>query len=153
MNLTQNWVYDAYVNARSPGLERALMYRLTVSTMLITLSMLLWLSAHAMAFTLRLGPVADADATVPGSESSDLPTPQLFRIKVGQDGVTLGTTHPSEGFGSPKPEIGIREVAVPQPTLKPEARQNSHPPTTYRLSGVELLLLRDTQVVVDRQAE
>ncbi len=76
------------------------MYRLTVSTMLITLSLLLWLNSYATAFTLRFGPVAGADATVPGSESSDLPTPQLFRIKVGQDGVTLGTTHPSEGFGS-----------------------------------------------------
>ncbi len=126
---------------------------LTVSTMLVTLSMLLWLSTYAIAFTLRFGPVAGADATVPGSESSDLPTPQLFRIKVGQDGVTFGTTHPSEGFGSPEPEIGIREVAVPQPIPKPEARQNSQPTTTYRLSGVELLLLRNTQVIADRQAE
>ena len=126
------------------------MYRSTVSITLVTLGMILWLSANVMAFTLRLGPVTQAEPTVPGTESSDLPTPQLFRLAVGQDGVTLGATHPSEGFGSPDPGIRFRDQSVPQPTQKPVAQQASRPSTISRLSGAELLLLRKTQVVAER---
>lgn len=129
------------------------MYRPILTSCLLMVLSLFWSFSEPVAFTFRLGPIDEVDTTMPGTEPSDLPTPQLFRFAIGQDGVIFGVTHPSEGFGRFEPQISLPETAVsqPAPTSGPQASTRQSPP--YRLSGVELLLLRDTQVVAGQPGE
>ncbi|MCZ6875327.1 MAG: hypothetical protein O7G88_17680 [bacterium] len=131
-----------------------MIYRFIMTTLLLTFLVITWcLRAQATAFTFRLGPLPETDAAIPGIEVSDLPTPQLFRIAIDQEDVIFGVIHPSEGFGVSEPEIGLPETVVPQPVLASEERADNNPSMPYRLSGVELLLLRDTQVVAGQSNE
>ena len=130
------------------------MYRFVLTTCLLVFLSLFWCSNKlAMAFAFRLGPIDQVDTAMPGAAASDPPTPQLFRMAIGQEGVTLGVIHPYEGFRGSKPEISLPAIAVPQPDQAFE-RQATDPQTPlHRLSGVELLLLRDTQVVAGQPGE
>ena len=125
-----------------------------MTTLLLTFLGITWgLRAQATAFTFRLGPLTETDAAIAGTEASELPTPQLFRIAIDPHDVIFGVTHPSEGFGGFEPTISLPETAVPQPDLASEEQTDQDPPMPYRLSGVELLLLRDTQVVAGPASE
>ncbi len=136
------------------------MSRPTIVVMLIALSTILLLSHQATAFTLRFGTVAGATLTVPGSEDSDIPTPQLLRVAVDPSGVTLGTISPTDGYGTPEPALQLQkqkrivvpvtEMAVP---TQQASQQVENPTTAYQLSGAELLLLRKTSVVADRRTD
>ncbi len=133
------------------------MSRPTIVVMLIALSTILLLSHQATAFTLRFGTVAGAPLTVPGSEDSDIPTPQLLRVAVDPSGVTLGTISPTDDYGTPEPALQLQkqkrivvpvtEMAVP---TQQASQQVENPTTAYQLSGAELLLLRKTSVVAAR---
>ena len=131
------------------------MSRPTIVVMLIALSTILLLSHQATAFTLRFGTVAGATLTVPGSEDSDIPTPQLLRVAVDPSGVTLGTISPTDDYGTPEPALQLQkrivvpvtETAVP---TQQASQQVENPTTAYQLSGAELLLLRKTSVVAAR---
>ncbi len=125
-----------------------------MTTLLLTfLGITCCLRGQATAFTFRLGPLTEADAAIPGREASDLPTPQLFRIAIDQEDVIFGVTHPSEGFGVSEPAISLPETVVPQPVLATEEQADRNSSMPYRLSGVELLLLRNTQVVAEQPNE
>ena len=136
------------------------MSRPTIVVMLIALSTILLLNHQATAFTLRFGRVAGATLTVPGSEDSDIPTPQLLRVAVDPSGVTLGTISPTDGYGTPEPALQLQkqkrivvpvtEMAVP---TQQASQQVENPTTAYQLSGAELLLLRKTSVVADRRTD
>ena len=136
------------------------MSRPTIVVMLIALSTILLLSHQATAFTLRFGTVAGATLTVPGSEDSDIPTPQLLRVAVDPSGVTLGAISPTDGYGTPEPALQLQkqkrivvpvtEMAVP---TQQASQQVENPTTAYQLSGAELLLLRKTSVVADRRTD
>ena len=130
------------------------MYRPVFTIFLLVVLSLFWCFIRpAIAFTFRLGPVAEVDTTVPGTEASAPPTPQLFRIAIGQEGVIFGVTPPSEGFGTPEPEISLPEIVAPQSAQVSDGQAADRQLRPHRLSGVELLLLRDTQVVAEHAGE
>lgn len=134
------------------------MSRPTLVVMSIALSTILLSSHRATAFTLRFGTVAGVTSTVPGSEASDIPTPQLFRVAIGPSGATLGTIAPTDGYGAPEPALQLQKRIVVTVTETAVATQQASqqvekPITAHRLSGAELLLLRKTSVVADRRAD
>lgn len=134
------------------------MSRSFIAIMLIACSTMLLGSRQAMAFTLRFGPVAGATPTVPGSEDSDVPTPQLFRVAVNPSGIRLGTLSPPDSYGTSEPALQVQtppivpitETTAPQQQASQQVEQS---PTAYRLNGAELLLLRKTSVVADRRVD
>ena len=134
------------------------MYRPAIVVMLIALSTILLSSHQATAFTLRFGTIASATPTVPGSEDSDIPTPQLFRVAVDPSGVTLGTISPTDGYGTQEPSLQLRKrIVVPiTETAMPMQQASQHVEKTtiaYQLSGAELLLLQKTSVVADHRTD
>ena len=134
------------------------MSRLITVVMLIALSTILQSIHQATAFTLRFGTIASAAPTVPGSEDSDIPTPQLFRVAVDPSGVTLDTISPTDGYGTPEPALQLQkrivvpvtETAVP---TQQASQQVEKPTIAYQLGGAELLLLRKTSVVADHRTD
>lgn len=132
------------------------MLRATIVVMMIALSTTLLPSRQAAAFTLRVGPVTHTAPIVPGSENSNIPTPQLFQVAVDTKGATLGTIAPTEGYGAPQPALRLRKRTVTPRSETPVAtsqvsQQVDNPATAHRLSGAELLLLRKTSVVAERR--
>ena len=110
---------------------------------LVLLLTLMSLSNHALAFTVRFGPVPVSDnaGIAPETTGADLPTPRLFNIAIGANGLAFG------------PRSTAPETPVVTPTFKvrsqtpPRARNVTNP---RQLSGVELLLLRDAHQVAKR---
>ena len=110
---------------------------------LVLLLTLMSLSNHALAFTVRFGsvPASDHAAIAPETTDADLPTPRLFNIAIGANGLTFG------------PRATAPETPVVTPAFKvrsqtpPHARSVASP---RQLSGVELLLLRDAHQVAER---
>lgn len=130
------------------------MYRLVLATCLLMILSLFWYSPQPVAaFAFRLGAIDEVDTAMTAAEASDLPTPQLFRIAIEQEGVIFGVIHPSEGFGIAKPEISLPEIAVPQPKQASKRQAIERHAPSRRLSGIELLLLRDTEVVAGQSSE
>jgi hypothetical protein len=129
------------------------MYRMTIQIMILLTIIALWLGGGAMAFTLRFGsvPGSDLSSAMPATEDTDLPTPQFFRVAIGPDGVTLGATHPSEGYNTSLPEVRFREEYQAQSANGQESQHVSSVSPDPRLSGAELLLLRRVHTVADRQ--
>jgi hypothetical protein len=135
-----------------------LMSRPPIIVMLIALSTILLSSHWATAFTLRFGTVAGATPTKPGSEDSDIPTPQLFRVAIDPSGATLGIISPTDGYGAPEPALQLQKPTVVTVTERAVATQQASQQveksiTAHRLSGAELLLLRKTSVVADRRPD
>lgn len=120
---------------------------------LVILTLVCCHSRQATAFTLRAGPLDEVETTMPGAGASDLTTPQLFRIAIRQDDIIFGVIHPSEGFGTPEPAIGLPQTALPQPAQTSASQAADRPASPHHLRGVELLLLRDTRVVVEQPGE
>ena len=131
-----------------------MIYRAIVAMLLLTALAITW-SVHrrSTAFTARFAPLPDAPAIRFDLDDADLPTPQLFRIAIDREGVVFGLIHAAEGFGVAGPEMRLLKPVVPQPVLIPERRTDDHPLVRYHLSGVELLLLRSTQVVAGQPNE
>jgi hypothetical protein len=130
------------------------MYRFVLTSCLLVFLSLFWCSDKlAAAFAFRLGPIEQVDTAMPGAAASDLPTPQLFRMAISQEGVIFGVIHPDEGFGRPEAEISLPETILPQPVQHFERQAVDPQVSLHRLSGVELLLLRDTQVVAGEASE
>ena len=127
------------------------MHHMRICMVIILLGVPLWFGGTAMAFTLRLGPVSDVDASsaAPVIGETDLPTPQFFRMAIGQGGLTLGVERPSDKYALPEPEIRF-EKASASPANDHQFQQANNPFRASRLSGVELLLLRKTQMTADR---
>jgi hypothetical protein len=131
-----------------------LIYRAIVATLLLMALAITWgVHRRNTAFTARLGPLPDAPATMFDLDEPDLPTPQLFRLAIDREGVVFGLIHPAEGFGVSGPELSLLKPVVPQPVLMPERRPANPPPGRYHLSGIELLLLRNTRVVAGQPNE
>ena len=133
------------------------MSRPTIVVMLIALSTILLSSHRATAFTLCFGTVAGVTTTVPGSKDADIPTPQLFRVAIDPSGATLGTISPPDGYGAPEPALQLQKRTIVTVTETAVATQQALQQvekltTAQRLSGAELLLLRQTSVVADRRA-
>jgi hypothetical protein len=133
--------------------RRKSMLRMLIQISLVLAIGVLWYGTTAMAFTVRLAPVANAavSSTIPRAEESDLPTPQFFRIAIGRDGITFGVLRQIPR--SPEPAIRFQGVRVSQPEHVPEARHARRLAVTPRLRGAELLLLRGAQMVAERQGE
>lgn len=130
------------------------MHRPFRTTFLLVILMLVCCPGRqASAVTLRAGPLDEVTTTRVGPEASDLPTPQLFRIAIRQDDLIFGMLRPSAGFGRPEPTINLPETAVPPPARTSARRAAKRQASPHRLSGVELLLLRDTQVVAEQPGE
>ena len=129
------------------------MYRMMIRIMILLNIITLWLGGEAMAFTLRLGSVPgfDVSSALPAPEETDLPTPQLFRVAIGTGGVTLGATHPSEGYSTSLPEVRFQKERQAQSATGQESQHVSSASPTPRLSGAELLLLRRVNTVANRQ--
>ena len=119
------------------------MSRATFPILLVLMLTLMSFNTHAMAFTLRFGPVPAADdaAIGRGMTDADLPTPLLFNVAVGTDGLTFG------------PRATAPSAPAVTPTLKAPSQTSSHDrriTRSHQLSGLELLLLRDAQQVAER---
>ena len=130
------------------------MFRHAIVVMLIALSTVLLSSHQATAFTLHFGTVTRATPIVPGSENSDIPTPQLIRVAVDPSGARLGTISPTDGYGTSEPALQLQtpNIVPPSETTVPQ-QQVENSTTAYQLSGAELLLLRKTSIVADRRVD
>lgn len=128
------------------------MYRATIQLLIAMTIAVFWLGGHANAFTLRLGTVSGPEASSGILEvgRNDLPSPQLFRMALSRNGMTLGVVPPSTGYQAPQTEIHYQDVRASQAPVPRAAEQLSALSTTPRLRGTELLLLRQTEVVADR---
>ena len=128
------------------------MYRVTIPLLLAITIAFFWLSRPVNAFTLRLGPVSgpEASSSIPDVGGNELPAPQLLRMAISRNGMTFGVVHPSTGYQAPQTEIHYQDVQVSQAPVPQNSDQLSALATTPRLSGAELLLLRQTEIVVDR---
>lgn len=124
------------------------MVRLIVSMKIALISLLFVLGSNAMAFTFRLAP---DDGTTYASDTHAqvapaIPTPQFFRLLLRQG---IWTFVLEEPFGRPSLTASLPEVPIhtPQPASSP-----AEPPSDQRrnLSGVEALLLRHPQTLVDQ---
>jgi hypothetical protein len=128
-------------------------WRLTLYFTLFFTTMGLWRSASAIAFPLRLAPLAASasPSDLPVRGLADLPTPQFFRFVLASDGLTLAL--------EPWRVVSAETTRLEQtgnPSPPPAAPQTSqvHPAPLHRyLSGVETLLLRQTQSVGARQSD
>jgi hypothetical protein len=115
-------------------------------------AVLLWCSGRAMAFTLQIGayPPVDTFAAAQTTHGADLPTPQLFRVVISRDGVRTETP---PVFTNPAavPDVRVQHV---RPVRTTEAADTRHGATTaHHLSGVELLLLRQAETVVENSGQ
>jgi hypothetical protein len=79
-----------------------------------------------------------------------VPTPQLFRLAVSRHGVTLGVTPALPKETPAVPDVRTQDEPPPRTasTLDTHVAQDTRPPR--RLSGVELLLLHQTEMVAER---
>jgi hypothetical protein len=119
--------------------------------LLILILALIGVANHAMAFTVRFGPVSVAHDTVSMHRTSDadIPTPRMFNVAIGIDGIT---------FGPPS----IPDTPIMVPSFKINSRAASHGgespgPSNDRnfvsdrqLSGIEIMLLRQAEQVAVR---
>ena len=127
------------------------MYRMLMRFTVVCAAMVCWGSGIAMAFTLQFGPDAPTDVVgdLHTTNGADVPTPQLFRVVIGNDGAYSGTASLSSAYPGVAPEMHARIVRpataaqVPAPTSA----------TSRYLSGAELLLLRQTHTVAESQGQ
>jgi hypothetical protein len=128
------------------------MNRGAIQLFIVLTILTVWLGGNAMAFTFGPGsvPASNAfdDPTVNGA--SDVPTPQLFRVAVSRNGVTLGSTPAIPKETPAVPDVRTQDEPPPRIASTPDTHvaQDIQPPR--RLSGVELLLLRQTEMVAER---
>lgn len=119
--------------------------RILPITLLCTL-VAVWPSAWVQAFTLQLGPLPITAETTPGSATSDLPTPQFFRIAFDASGITLGVLPPTLGFQAPVIDISLQDVPVPRPS-RPQVARDTRQTGSSPLRGMEVLLLRQAEMM------
>jgi hypothetical protein len=121
---------------------------------LLLIAIGLWLSPHAIAFTLRRAPIPTTEPSshLPARGLADLPTPQFFRFIIAPDGITLTLEpiRPLAAEATPR----LQKTGLPEASPAVSPASQSHPsPLSRRLSGVEMLLLQQTQIVGDRQQD
>jgi hypothetical protein len=128
------------------------MLRTMIQTILVLIFNLMILSNRAMAFTVRFGPVSVAEdaAAIHVTAGADIPTPRLFNVALGPDGLTFGpiATPPEETVTVPTVTVhnsAPSSVAAEQPT--PRDRGLTSP---RQLSGVEIMLLQRAKQVAAR---
>lgn len=131
------------------------MDRVTMHLAMAFITAVLGCSGNARAFTLRLAPVAVPGtlSDAPETAMTDLPAPQFFRFVIGPSGITLALDPAFARDVSLESVSGLEEIRAPQPATAPTTPQARTAPLPRRLSGIEALLLRQTEIVGDRQSE
>lgn len=128
-------------------------------TLFIILGTLLLSSQRSMAFTLGVDAFSAGETSMaPGTQASDIPTPQLLRVRVDRKSATLGIISPTDSFSMPQPPLQLRKRSVAPATGTPiptqhASQQVAQPKTAYQLNGAELLLLRKTRIVAERETD
>ena len=129
------------------------MVRRTIQTMIIAAALALLLGGTATAFTFRLGPVAGTPSPVTAESESDLPTPQLFQVGIGQGGVVWGVTPHGTVTPAHVQAVHLQDTLTPEPLPSQAAQQVHDERVPRRLSGAELLLLRQTAIVAGQHSQ
>lgn len=119
-------------------------------TLVISLAVL-WSVGNVQAFTWRMGSVEVTQAPFEFLQSAprDLPTPQFFRLVIDD---RTGTIIVEEPYVRPliravKPRLKKgAEISFPGP---PPSERNALRPMSNELSGVETMLLRSAETVVE----
>ena len=122
------------------------MVRRTIQTLIIAAALALLLAGTATALTFRLGLVAGTPPPVAAESESDLPTPQLFRVGIGQGGVVWGGTPHGTVTPTHVQAVHVQDTLTPEPLPSQAAQQVHDERVPRRLSGAELLLLRQTEI-------
>jgi hypothetical protein len=109
----------------------------------------------AAAFTVQFGriPASEERDSARATTGADIPTPQMFGVRLGPGGMTLGPMLRSPEDTDTAPAVRFQPRPEPQPDdahQTPQARTTTAP---RHLSDVEVLLLRQADTVADRQRE
>ncbi len=131
------------------------MSRPNVYLTMVFITVILGLSARGLAFTLRFAPVPCADELFDQHTNSvtDIPTPRFFCMVADPYSVTLNVEEPYVSEIDLESEAILETVSRPQPLPTPIPPQcKAHAPQRS-LQGVETLLLRDAQTVVEKPAQ
>lgn len=130
------------------------MLRTIIPTALVVILVLIGGSNHAMAFTVRFGPVPVAEDSVSTHQTTvgaDLPTPRMFGFAVEADGATFGPMTPPFETIPTVPAVRIRSQVKAQAAKEPSTPLADTKKTRPRqLSGAEIMLLRGAKQVAER---
>ena len=124
-------------------------FRRIISTKIVLMGLLLIFYSSVMAFTFRLASedVITDMYNVQARGTPDIPTPQFFRLLVQQNTLTLVLEKPFDDSTRTTPRVQEIPVHTLQPALSP--LQTPSDQQLPQLSGIEVLLLRNTQTLVD----
>jgi hypothetical protein len=128
------------------------MSRAMVPLVLVFVLNLVSVSNHAIAFTVRFGPVPVTEGLASPDETADadLPTPRMFNVTVGAAGVAFGPIAAPPEATVIAAAVSARGRAQPRFTDKqsiPPARMFT---SSRHLSGLEIRLLRHAKQVARR---
>lgn len=131
------------------------MIRTPVQLALAFAAVVLWCSGTAMAFTLHIGSNSAIDGfnSTQMTRGADVPTPQMFHVVIGQNGVSPGVPASSVGDPLAGSKVRFQVVRPPQTVATHNTPQGQNTVTAHRLSGAELLLLRQVHTVAEDQSQ
>ena len=110
-------------------------------------------SGAAIAFNLNWGQSQTIDTyeTAQIANGSDIPTPRLFIVSIGQKPAPSTLSFAPLNDGTPQPNIYIQHPGMSRKTAASPRLNQQASVTEPRLNGEELFLLREVQTMAERQ--